>query len=91
MPRLVPTSSFAALRTAPTSSRALSTVARAPLPRLTSAAAPRAVAPAARVASAAFSSTSRAMAGHAGEGKGEDNVRPPPDQVVQDIADVSMR
>ncbi|EPQ29265.1 uncharacterized protein PFL1_03020 [Pseudozyma flocculosa PF-1] len=90
MPRLVSASSLAStLRT--TSTRSISTsVPRASAVALRNAAAQKqsiAKAPASKLASAAFSTSARNMAGHAGIGKGEDNVRPPPDQVLQDIAD----
>ncbi|KAJ1025821.1 hypothetical protein NDA18_004154 [Ustilago nuda] len=90
MPRLLSQSTLAAsLRS--TSTRSISTSA---LPRATAVAArsvgqlsnksllsnlPRSAAP--------FATSARIMSGHAGVGKGEDNARPPPDQVLQDIAD----
>ncbi|KAN0064467.1 ATP-binding cassette transporter CGR1 [Thecaphora frezii] len=91
MPRLVSASTLASsLRTA--SIRSISTSApRASLLPISNAAPNRsfaANAPFARPAAAApFSTSSTKMAAHAGVGKGEDNVRPPPDQVLQDIAD----
>ncbi|PWN52714.1 2-methylcitrate dehydratase [Violaceomyces palustris] len=96
MPRLVSTSTIAAsLRnTAQRSSnphltqRSLQTLLRSsslasPSPSYNS----NKLAFVARTSSAAFSTSARTMGAHAGIGKGEDNVRPPPDQVIQDIAD----
>lgn len=75
----------AALRRPLVSARAAAPLLAAALPR-TPAAAPRAPrTPSTPAAAAAFSSSARAMG--AGLGAGEDNVRPPPDQVLQDIAD----
>ncbi|KAK0539275.1 ATP-binding cassette transporter CGR1 [Tilletia horrida] len=76
--------------TAAVAARAFSIAARAaPAPssvqRLASSSAAR-TAPA-RSSLRALSTSAVAMGGHGGEGVGEDNARPPYDQVVQDIAD----
>ena len=79
MPRLVSASTLASsLRT--TSTRSISTSAS----RASSVAVRQLVANKAAATTpankAAFSTTAKTMAVHAGIGKGEDNVRPPPDQ-----------
>ncbi|KAE8232264.1 hypothetical protein CF326_g2707, partial [Tilletia indica] len=72
-----------------TSSAALRAFSTILAPRSTSSS----LAATARIASSiprSFSTSPIAMGGHGGEGVGEDNARPPYDQVVQDIADVSI-
>ncbi len=89
MPRLVSSSTLSALRSTalPTSTRtvAFSSVAALPRNSISKVALARSRVAQQLVAPRPFSTSTRAMAG--GVGIGEDNVRPEPDQVIQQIAD----
>ncbi|KAE8219642.1 hypothetical protein CF326_g8914, partial [Tilletia indica] len=83
---LISSSSSSAASSAPTSSAALRAFSTILAPRSTSSS----LAATTRIASSiprSFSTSPIAMGGHGGEGVGEDNARPPYDQIVQDIAD----